>query len=537
MEQITLNRETRRLLERFSGKTLPEMMSNENIIALLEKELSKLEPNLIMMADAYKYSHPLFYEPGLEKMYSYVESRGGKFGELVMFGLQYIMKKYLVGRVLSEQMVEEATEKLLGENGVFGKDGYFNKEGWLSLVRKHNGTLPIIIKSAPEGTVIPVKNIMMSVESNDSEFAWLSPFLETLLLRVWYPITVATLSREVKKVVAHYLEKTGTSPDIIPIMVQFILNDFSARGVSSEETAAIGGAAHLVSHMGSDNLAGAEMLMKFYNTKIMYSKSIAATEHSICTMRGEAGELEVFRRVLLSNPKGIVACVSDSYNILRACMKYWGEELKDIILAREGVLVVRPDSGDPVRTLLEVYKILFEKFGYETNSKGFKVLPKQIRVIQGDGVNYDSIIKIYKALEKAGIAAENLVLGMGGKLCQAGIDRDLQNFAMKASYAVIKGEGVFMVKAPTEIDKDGNIQPSFKKSKTGLLKLIINDDGKYETINNLDTRFETAVDILVPVFENGKLLVDYKIEDIRKDAEIDYLTLCENVPSEFEIAE
>ncbi len=521
METITVNRKSRRLIERFLNKKIDDVLSKDDIIGLLEKALSSVEPNLILLSDAYKYSHPQFYTPGLTKMVSYLESRGGKFQETVMFGLQYITKKYLVGSVLSEEMVEEADQKLNGENGVFGKGGSFSKEKWMNLVRKHDGNLPLRIKAVSEGTVVPVKNVLAMIENTDDEFPWLTGFIESLFLEVWYPITVATLSREVKKVVVEYLEKTGTEPHLIPAIVQFILNDFGFRGVSSVESASIGGAAHLVNFMGSDNVAASDMLMKFYNTTTMWGKSIDATEHSIMTMEGEEGESDVVRRILATKTSGFVACVSDSYNILRTCKTY-GTLFKDIILNRDGVFVVRPDSGDPVATLKAVFKILFEYFGYTLNSKGFKVLPPQIRVIQGDGVNYDSIINMYQSLMDEGIAAENLVLGMGGKLLQAGLDRDTQNFAVKACYAIINGKGVDIIKSPTELDADGNVKVSFKKSKKGLMKLVKDVDGNFFTMTSADAGFEDAKDELVVIFENGKLLVDEKIEKIRERAEVKY---------------
>jgi nicotinamide phosphoribosyltransferase len=522
METLTLNRETRRLIERHLKKPVDNLMTKDEVIKHLEKALQSLEPNLILMGDAYKYSHHKFYTDGLTKMVSYLESRGGKFQETVMFGLQYIIKKYFTGEVLSAYMAEEAEEKLNGENGVFGKGGSFSKEKWMRLIEKHGGKLPIRIKAVPEGTVVPVKNVLMMIENTDDEFPWLVGFLETLLLQVWYPITVATLSREVKKVVVENLEKTGTAPELIPAVVQFVLNDFGFRGVSSVESASIGGAAHLVNFMGSDNIMGSDMLIKFYNTKIMYGKSIDATEHSIMTMKGEKGELEMMKRVLLKSPTGIVACVSDSFNIFRACAEYWGTELRDIILSRQGVLVIRPDSGDPVATLREVFRILFEKFGFTINTKGYKVLPPQVRVIQGDGVNYDSIKDMYRVLAEDGIAAENLVLGMGGKLLQAGLDRDTQNFAVKACYAIINGVGFDIVKSPTEMGADGKIKVSFKKSKKGLLKLVKTSDGGYYTMTSNEAGFAEAKCELVVIFENGELLVDENIEAIRKRAEVSY---------------
>jgi nicotinamide phosphoribosyltransferase len=242
-------------------------------------------------------------------------------------------------------------------------------------------------------------------------------------------------------------------------------------------------------------------------------------------MKGEAGEVEMMKRTLLKYPTGIVACVSDSYNILRACSKYWGTELRDLVLSRPAEagnqLVIRPDSGDVVQTLKAVFEILFDKFGYTTNDKGFKVLPPQVRVIQGDGVNIGSIASIYEELFNLGISAENIVFGMGGKLLQADINRDTLNFATKACYAIVDGEERNIVKSPTELDAKGNYTPSFKKSKQGMLKLVKTDTG-YLTITSKDAGYEEAKDELVEVFLNGSITKEWTFEEIRTRVQLSF---------------
>jgi len=183
-------------------------------------------------------------------------------------------------------------------------------------------------------------------------------------------------------------------------------------------------------------------------------------------------------------------------------------------------LVIRPDSGDVLRTLEEIFAILFDKFGYTVNSKGYKVLPPQVRVIQGDGVNLESIGAIYALLERLKISPENLALGMGGKLLQADINRDTLNFATKACSAIVDGVEVEVVKAPTEMDADGNIHKSFKQSKKGTPKLVKNDDGTYRTVVPADTDYHFVKDELVEVFRMGKILIDWNFEEIRERAKI-----------------
>jgi len=462
--------------------------------------------NLILLADAYKYAHHKLYYPGTTQIYSYLESRGGMFNETVFFGLQYFLKEYLQGQAFTQQDLDEA-EGFLPQ--VFGRDDVFDKSKFQYILDKYQGRLPVKIKAVAEGTAVPTGNVLMTIENTDPECFWLTNFLETLLMQVWYPCTVATLSNQIRKVVTRYFEETaakGSEPAI-----DFVLNDFGFRGVSSVESAKLGGAAHLLNFNGSDNLAGSGMAINYYNAKKVYGLSIPATEHSICTLLGKEGELEVFRHVLRTFPEGTIACVSDSYNIFKACEEYWGEELKAEILNRKGTLVIRPDSGDPVMTLLKIFEILFNKFGYTVNEKGFKVLPPQVRVIQGDGVNYEAIKEIYLALKQNGISAENLALGMGGALLQK-VDRDTQRFALKCSHAVINGKEVNVEKSPTEMDVHGNITESFKKSKAGLLKLV-KIDGVFKTVNqNEQPEYK---DHLQTVFENGTIVKQISFEQVR----------------------
>jgi nicotinamide phosphoribosyltransferase len=246
----------------------------------------------------------------------------------------------------------------------------------------------------------------------------------------------------------------------------------------------------------------------------VYGLSVPATEHSICTLLGREGELEIFKHVLRTFPTGTIACVSDSFNIFKACEEYWGTELRDEILKRKGTLVIRPDSGDPIMTLLEIFEILFAKFGFTENAKGYKVLPSQVRVIQGDGVNYNEIKNIYKALKENGISAENLILGMGGALLQK-VDRDTQKFALKCSSAIINGKEVAVEKSPTEMDAQGNITPSFKKSKGGRLKLV-KINGIFKTVNEQEHLAFT--DELHTVFENGELINMLTFEQVKATA-------------------
>ena len=265
----------------------------------------------------------------------------------------------------------------------------------MHILDKHNGHLPVVIKAVPEGTSIPTKNVLLTIENTDPEVPWLTNYLETLILQIWYPITVGTLSREVKKVLAKYLVKTSThNEEGIRAILNFMLHDFGFRGASSVESAGIGAAAHIINFRGTDTVEGILLAQEYYNTLEMLAFSIPASEHSTITSWTEPFEVKAFENMLDQFPTGLVACVSDSYDIIRACRDHWGTTLRDKILSRDGRLVIRPDSGDPVQTLKLIFDILWEKFGGTINDKGFKVLDPRIRVIQGDGVNYQSIIEI-----------------------------------------------------------------------------------------------------------------------------------------------
>jgi nicotinamide phosphoribosyltransferase len=456
--------------------------------------------NIALITDSYKLSHHKQYPLGTTNIYSYFESRNGaKYNNTVFFGLQYILKEYCVGVVMTKEKLEQAKKLADAHVG----PGIFNYDGWLYIIEKHGGKLPLRIKAVPEGTPVSVSNIMMSVECTDPKCFWLTNYIETLLVQVWYPSAIATLSRENKKVILKYLEETGT-----PEAINFKLHDFGFRGVSSVEQAGLGAAAHLVNFMGTDTIQGITMLEDYYGATEMPGFSIPASEHSTITSWSRAGEVEAMRNMLIQYPKGLVACVSDSWDIINACANLWGDELKDLVLAREGTLVIRPDSGDPIKLIPEIIGILGDKFGLTRNSKGYLVLNDKVRVIQGDGITSETIPLILEAIKKAGYSADNLAFGSGGGLLQM-VTRDTQCNAFKCSEAVINGEHREVYKQPIT---DGS-----KTSKKGRLALI-NEDGVWKTINGKD--LNGRKDYLETVFENGELVKEYNLSEVRKNAEI-----------------
>ncbi|ELT87741.1 hypothetical protein CAPTEDRAFT_162451 [Capitella teleta] len=458
--------------------------------------------NLLLLTDSYKVTHHLQYPPNTTHVYSYFESRGGKFPSTIFFGLQYIIKRWLLGQVVTDEKIEEATAVYQMH---FGKD-VFNAKGWKYILEKHGGHLPIRIRAVPEGSLVPYKNVLFTVENTDPECFWLTNYLETLMVQAWYPMTVATNSYYQKEIIARYLNDTADDLMGLP----FKLHDFGFRGASSVESAGIGGCSHLVNFAGTDTIAGIMTARKYYACE-MAGVSIPAAEHSTITTWGQDGELDAFRNMLTQFPTGPIAVVSDSYNIWEACEKVWGEQLKDLIVERGengGVLVVRPDSGDPPEVVVKVLNILGSSFGSSVNSKGFRMLPPCIRVIQGDGISYETLDEILCNMKKNKWSADNLVFGSGGALLQK-VNRDTQKCAYKCSYAIVNGKGVNVFKQP--------ITDLGKKSKKGRL-MLEKDDGGYTTVE--EGKGNPQKDVMVTVFENGKLLKDFTLADIRQRAEI-----------------
>jgi nicotinamide phosphoribosyltransferase len=356
----------------------------------------------------------------------------------------------------------------------------------------------------PEGTTVPTGNVLMTIENTDEEFAWITNYLETLLSMVWYPSTVATQSREMRRVLLKYLVMTGD-----PSLIDFKLHDFGFRGSTSVESAGIGGAAHLVNFLGTDTLAALDVAEDYYDEESA-GFSIPAAEHSTITSWGRENEAEAFENMLTQFPSGLVAVVSDSYNIYEACKKIWGEQLREKVLARDGVLVVRPDSGYPPDTVVVVLNILGEKFGYTMNDKGYKVLNPKVRVIQGDGIDYEMLDKVLVAMKIAGWSADNVAFGSGGGLLQK-VNRDTQKFAIKCSYMEVAGEGRDVMKDP--------ITDPGKRSKAGRLALV-KIDGEFKTVREEEAARLGLKDELETVFENGEILVKHSFADIRARAAI-----------------
>ena len=460
--------------------------------------MNPLMTNPALKTDSYKAGHYKQYPLGTTHVMSYLEARGDGSEKTVFFGLQYVLMRHFVGRVITQEMLDEAT-KFWSLH--FGRGDIFNREGWQYIIDTYQGKLPIAIHAVREGTPVNTSNVLVRVTNTDPKCWWLTNWLETLLVQVWYPTTVATNSREIKKILASYLEETG-DPSLLP----FKLHDFGYRGVSCDEQAGIGGMSHLVNFQGTDNVKGIVYAATFYKSG-MCGHSIPASEHSTMTSWGKEHELDAFKNMLDINPTGLVACVSDSYDIYHACEQYWGTDLKDQIMSRDGCLVVRPDSGDPVEVTLKVFDILWDKFGGVTNEKGYRVLDPHIRMIQGDGIDKEMVRRILENFKVQKISADNIAFGSGGGLLQQ-FSRDTYRFAFKCCQVVVNGEACGVSKSPIA---------GSKPSKAGDLALFVTPDGSYTTIA---VEAQDKADQLELVFLNGELMRFEDFETVRKAAEI-----------------
>ncbi|MBK9082707.1 MAG: nicotinate phosphoribosyltransferase [Rhizobiales bacterium] len=456
--------------------------------------------NILLDTDSYKASHFLQYPPGATHVSSYVESRGGAYDRTLFFGLQAWIKDALL-TPFSARDIDEAEDFWTAHGEPF------NRAGWEHILKTHGGFLPLRIEALREGSVVRTHTALAQACNLDPAVPWLTSYIETALLRaIWYPTTVATRSKAIQGIIRAALDRT--SEDAAG-QLPFKLHDFGARGVSSRQSAGIGGAAHLVNFMGTDTASGALFARRFYG-EAMAGFSIPAAEHSTITAWGHEGEERAYANMLaqFGGPGKLVAVVSDSWDVFHAVKEIWGKRLKAQVEASGGTLVVRPDSGDPETVPVEIVALLAEAFGASVNGKGFRVLNERVRVIQGDGINERSIAAILANLEARGFSADNIAFGMGGQMLQA-LDRDTLKFAMKASAIRIGGEGWRDVFKQPATDAG-------KSSKPGRLA-VVEREGAAVTIRESALRAGER-NLLEPVYETGKLLREQSFADIRARA-------------------
>lgn len=474
---------------------------------------------LPLKTDSYKIPHWKMLPNGTTNMYSYGEARGAglHIPEVVFSGMQRILKKFFTKKITMSDVVRanRFAQRHL-------RPGAFNFEGWKYVVQQCDGYLPISVSAIPEGTVLSPKNALYSIEATDPNCAWVVSYFEPLTLQVWYPTTVASLSYAIRKMVGEFWQETVD--DDRQDGINFALHSFGYRGASSDESAGAGDAGHLLNFMGTDTMAGICVLYDYYgldeeDDSSMPAFSVLATEHTIMCSNSDAenrndyGAFEMAVSLLekecaMNNGYVIVSAVIDTYDAFRAA-KWIGTDFAERIKNSGGRFVVRPDSGDPTVVPVQIVELLLETCGYTINSKGFKVLPDWIRVLQGDGVNYDSIKQILLTLRAKGISAENIIFGMGGALLQ-GPNRDTLKFAQKASAIEVNGAWKDVFKDP--------ITDKGKTSKKGRLT-VVRRAGEIITIRKEELR-DMDEELMREIFRNGVLLIDEKFTTIKARVQV-----------------
>lgn len=460
--------------------------------------------SIVLDTDAYKVSMWKQYPPGTEYVYSYISSRGGKYDETLFFGLQSFLKN-LEANPVTAQDVEFADKfwTACGEP--------FNREGWDYIVSRYNGRLPLKVEAVPEGTIIPTKNVLVTVTNTDPKCFWLTTWVETAMLRaVWYGTTVATQSWSIKQVINKFMKQSATTE-----FSAYSLNDFGSRGVSSQESAMLGGMGHLVNFMGTDNMVAVLGASRYYDADFgTVGHSIPASEHSTATSWGRGNEVLSYENMInqFSKPGSTYAVVSDSYDIYNAVDNLWGKELRDKVISSKGTLVIRPDSGDPLEVIPRLLNSLEKSFGVTVNDKGYKLL-NNVRLIWGDGINELSIRSILgKVVNVLGFAADNLAFGQGGALLQI-VNRDDLKFAMKASAIYVEGQWEGFAKDP--------ITDSGKKSLEGMVSTYQLEDGTYfvhDWLADITTTLKNANHVCREVFNNGKCYNALNFEQVRANS-------------------
>ncbi|MCB9260945.1 MAG: nicotinate phosphoribosyltransferase [Flavobacteriales bacterium] len=477
--------------------------------------------NPLILTDGYKVDHRRQYPPQTTLVYSNWTPRRSRIDgidEVVFFGLQYFLKKYILGQFQTEFFDKPKSEVLSKYarriNNYLGP----NQVGVNHIADLHDlGYIPMVFKAVPEGASVPIRMPMMTMYNTHPDFFWLTNYFETLLsTTIWLPCNSATIARQYHILLNDYAAKTSD----IAEFVNWQAHDFSMRGLGGLEAALISGAGHLLSFNGTDTIPAIDFLEDYYNANSdteLIGGSVAATEHSVMCMGTNVGEEETFKRLITEiYPSGIVSIVSDTWDLWKVLTVFL-PNLKEKILARDGKVVIRPDSGNPADILCGnpngkseaeqkgVVQLLWDVFGGQINTKGFKQLDTHIGAIYGDSITLDRAKEICQRLMQNGFASTNVVLGIGSFTYQYNT-RDTFGFAMKATYGEVDGIG-------REIYKDPITDDGTKKSAKGLIKLEL-QNGRYKMFDRVSWQEEQKGE-LKEVFRDGKLLVDQKLSDIR----------------------
>lgn len=457
--------------------------------------------NLILNTDSYKLGHYLQYPEGARAISSYITTRGHSARpEVMFFGLQMFLKEYL-SRPIGIADIDEAEEIA----ALHGQP--FDRAGWTRILNAHGGYLPLRIEALPEGIAVRRGVPVVQLSNTDPQLPWLTSYMETALLRaVWYPSTVATLSWRLRQTIQPFLERTCDHADArMPTMV----SDFGARSTTSHEQAAIGGVAHLLHFHLSDSLPAIRQARRHYGA-LMAGRSVPASEHTTMTAWGQSREAEAYANMIDRFGRfGAYSVVSDSYDLHNAVSEIWGKTLQTRVRAAGATLIVRPDSGDPIDTPVQVVAQLAYAYGTRLNGKGFKVLDDHVRVIQSDGVTLQDIQMILGRLEGMGFSAENVSFGVGSTLLQK-LSRDTLSFTMLAS-AMQDDSGSWhdIGRRPANPARERPLasgRQAVIREGTDILALPIAELGRRENV-------------LQPVWQDGRLVKDWGFAEIRAHAD------------------
>lgn len=483
--------------------------------------------NPLTAIDFYKADHRSQYPVGTTEVYANFTPRSAALGKvadgfdnkIVFFGLQYFIKHFLI-ETWNEQFFKKPKDQVVAAykrrmDASLGKDS-ISVDHIASL---HDlGYLPIRIKALPEGSRVPIGVPVLTIVNTKPEFFWLTNYLESVIsCYLWKPVTSATTAFEYRRMLTQSALTTGGNMDF----VRFQAHDFSYRGLSGMQDACISGAAHLTSFWGTDSVPAIDFVEDYYGAdadKEPVGFSVPATEHSVMCMGMQDGELETFRRLINDvYPAGIVSVVSDTWDFWRVITEYVFL-LKEDILKRDGKLVIRPDSGDPIKIICGdpdapegtpehkgAIECLWNVFGGTVTDKGFRKLDSHIGLIYGDSISLERAQKIMKGLITKGFSSDNIVLGIGSFTYQY-VTRDNFGFAMKATSGIVNGERRDIFKSP-------KTDSGTKKSAKGLLR-VEEENGMYKLYDQ-QTEDQEKQGHLKAIYEDGKILIEYKLSDIR----------------------
>lgn len=480
-----------------------------------------------LLCDFYKVSHKDQYPIGTEKVYSTWTPRTSRkegIDKVICFGVQAFIKKYLM-QYFDEYFFKRDEDEVAVEYEEFLKYTLGLETVDSTHIRELHqlGYLPVKIKAVKEGTGVPIRVPMLTIENTHQKFFWITNYLETLMsCELWLPMTSATIALQYRKIVEKYAKETNGDLSGVP----FQCHDFSMRGMASLEAAILSGAGHILSFTGTDTIPSIKFMEYYYNgdmKKELIATSIPATEHSVMCTYGDADEIGTFRDLLTRiYPSGFFSVVSDTWDLWRVLTKYL-PELKEEVMSRDGRCVIRPDSGDPVKIICGddsypegspqykgVIQLLWETFGGTETEMGYKQLDSHIGAIYGDSITPERAIQICEGLKAKGFASTNIVFGVGSYTYQYNT-RDTFGFALKATYAVVNGEERKLFKDP--ITDNGT-----KKSQKGLVA-VVKAYGELRLVDDLDeelyNKSYASVDELEVVFEDGELIRDESLAEIR----------------------